>query len=144
MHFNSTLCRRVSPAGDDFYVMNVPRPVADALNLAGGGHVSLELIGGRRVRMRNYNDSPPVTQLAFVIDDDDVGRVLEKPVTPKTRGQSRPTPMGYDCSTGNLRAIRQGLRWAQAEFKRMFPCRRGVKKKPVGRSTINKKRYTNV
>jgi hypothetical protein len=146
MHFTRTLAVKNHPTGQH-YVLSIPRPVAEALNLhEDGGLVSILIHSGQikqhkkgTVHLQAYRETQIPWCEAFnpaVWTDPAADLFKPVPVPPHTLGRSRPTVCGkvIDFNVG-LRASRDGLRYLQAARKmlkrKVFP--HGFKRGPKPR-----------
>lgn len=144
MHFTRTVSVKHHPTGDH-YVLSIPRPVAEALNLhKDGGLVSIEIVNKinthkKGVRLQAYRDSPIPWREAFnlsVWKDSSADTFKPVVVPPNTLGRSRPTGCGKVIDLhASLRESRLALQYLQAMRKllklRAFP--RGYKRGPKPR-----------
>lgn len=144
LRFTRTISVKHHPTGDH-YVLSIPRPVAEALNLhEDGGLVSIEIVNKcnthkKGVRVQAYRDSPIPWREAFNLAVwKDYRESTFKPVVvpPNTLGRSRPTGCGKVVDPrASLRESRLALQYLQAMRKllklRAFP--RGYKRGPKPR-----------
>lgn len=133
MRFKRTISVKHHPTGDHYQV-SIPPVVAEALDLQdGGGLVSIEILGKlgsnkKAVRLQAYRDSEIAWREQFTPSErQSIKRVA---VPPRTLGSSRPWATGevYDLKA-SLREIRQATVWLEAEFRRIYPSRRGRRPK---------------
>lgn len=134
MQFTRTLSVKHHPTGDH-YVLSIPKPVAEALNLhEDGGLVSIEIVNTHKKRvlaqavLKSYRDS----DFAWTEKFDPAyyrqgGGDIFKPVVipPRTLGLSRPWGCGKVFDLSIIRELRAARLWITAEFRRVFPFRRG-------------------
>jgi hypothetical protein len=145
MQFTRTISVKHHPTGDH-YVLSIPRPVAEALNLHEdeGGLVSIEIVhklhNKKKVALlQAYRDTPIPWREAFnhrVWKDSSVDTFKPVVVPPNTLGRSRPTGCGKVVDPrASLRESRLALQYLQAVRKllklKMFP--RGYKRGPKPR-----------
>jgi len=144
MQFTRTISVKHHPTGDH-YVLSIPMPVAEALNLhEEGGLVSIEIVNKsnthkKGVRVQAYRDSPIPWREAFnlsVWKDSSADTFKPVVVPPNTLGRSRPTGCGKVVDPrASLRESRLALQYLQAMRKslklKMFP--RGYKRGPKPR-----------
>ena len=147
MQFTRTISVKHHPTGDH-YVLSIPMPVAEALNLhEDGGLVSIEIVhklhnlhNKKKVaRLQTYRDTPIPWREAFnlaVWKDSSVDTFRPVVVPPNTLGPSRPTACGKVVDIhASLRESRLALQYLQAMRKllkrKMFPhgYKRGPKPK---------------
>jgi len=149
LRFTRTISVKHHPTGDH-YVLSIPRPVAEALNLheEEGGLVSIEIVNKfdthkKEVRaqavLKAYRDGPIPWREAFklaVWKDSSVDTFRPVVVPPNTLGPSRPTACGKVVDIhASLRESRLALQYLQAMRKllkrKMFPhgYKRGPKPK---------------
>jgi hypothetical protein len=138
MQFTRTLSVKHHPTGDH-YVLSIPRPVAEALNLhENGGLVSIEMVnklnthknGVRaQVVLKSYRNSHVAWTEKF--DPTRTGSDLFKPVVipPRTLGVSRPWGCGKVFDPSIIRELRAARLWITTEFRRAFPSSRGRRRK---------------
>lgn len=140
LRFTRTISVKHHPTGDH-YVLSIPRPVAEALNLheEEGGLVSIEIVNTQvqaRAVLRAYRDGPIPWREAFnlaVWKDPNADTFRPVVVPPNTLGPSRPTACGKVVDIhASLRESRFALQYLQAMRKslkrKMFP--RGYKRGP--------------
>jgi hypothetical protein len=145
LRFTRTISVKHHPTGDH-YVLSIPRPVAEALNLheEEGGLVSIEIVhklhNNKKVALlQAYRDTPIPWREAFnhhVWKDSKASLLKSVPAPPNTLGRSRPTGCGKVVDPrASLRESRLALQYLQAVRKllklKMFP--RGYKRGPKPR-----------
>ena len=140
MQFTRTLSVKHHPTGDH-YVLSIPRPVAEALNLhEDGGLVSIEITDfyhnkKRFVRLQAYQDTQIPWREAFnpaVWREPAADLFRPVPVPPNTLGRSRPTGCGevIDFKAAH-RDCREGLQFLEVLKRKVFP--HGYKRGPKRR-----------
>jgi len=126
LRFTRTISVKHHPTGDH-YVLSIPRPVVEALNLhEAGGLVSIEIINKfyhnkKGVQLQAYRETQIPWREAFnpaVWRDHSSDLFRPVPVPPNTLGRSRPTSCGEvtDFKAAH-RDCREGLRLLQAARK---------------------------
>jgi hypothetical protein len=149
MQFTRTLSVKNHPTGQH-YVLSIPRPVAEALDLHEdeGGLVSIFIQRGQikpykkgTVHLQAYRETQIPWRETFnpAVWTDPTAHIFKPfPVPPNTLGRSRPTGCGkvFDFKVGH-RASLEGLRFLQAARKalklKVFPhgFKRGPKRRRI-------------
>lgn len=133
MQFTRTLSLKHHPTGDH-YVLSIPRPVAEALNLhEDGGLVSIEIVNksnthkkGVRAQavLKAYRDSDFAWREKFDPTHPEGFRPVVVP--PRTLGSSKPWGCGKVLDIqAELKDLRAATRW----LKLAFPHRRGRRRR---------------
>lgn len=138
LRFTRTISVKHHPTGDH-YIVSIPRPVAEALNLhEDGGLVSIEIVNKlnthkRGVRaqavLKSYRDSDFAWTEKF--DPTRPGPDLFKAavIPPRTLGLSRPWGCGKVFDPSIIRELRAARLWITAEFRKAYPSHRGRPRK---------------
>ena len=128
MHFTRKISVKHHPTGDH-YVLSIPRPVAEALNLhEDGGLVSIEVLDCNKkessIVLKSYRDSDFVWREQFDPTHPNAFRPVVIP--PRTLGPSKPWGCGKVLDIqAELRDLRAATRWLRVAF----PHRRGKRRR---------------
>jgi len=143
--FTRTLQCQVTETGKH-YVLSIPREIAHALGLGAGGLCSIELKGESykfnthkkrpvsQAVLKAYKDAQPTYTAVFdpskYLDHNQPSIFVDVPMPPRTRGPSRHWGQGrIDYHPGIIRELRAARLFLEAEIKRIWPRRRGPKRK---------------